>query len=100
MSRPLIVTDCDEVLLHMVRHFRDWLGEAHDIEFPLDANPFASMRRRGELEPLPDAEKWRAIQDEEVEVRLHRPSGSVLIKIPGVAKPLILPALCPPSLAL
>ena len=42
MSRPLVVTDCDEVLLHMVRHFRDWLGEAHGIEFPLDSNPFAS----------------------------------------------------------
>lgn len=59
MSRPLIVTDCDEVLLHMVRHFRDWLDEAHGIEFPLDSNPFASMRRRGETEPLADAEKWR-----------------------------------------
>ena len=58
-SRPLVVTDCDEVLLHMVRHFRDWLGEAHAIEFPLDSNPFASMRRRGAEEPLPDDEKWR-----------------------------------------
>jgi len=56
--RPLVVTDCDEVLLHMVRHFRDWLGEAHDIEFPLGGNPFASMRPRGG-EELPDAEKWR-----------------------------------------
>lgn len=59
MSRPLVVTDCDEVLLHMVRHFRDWLGAAHSIEFPLDSNPFASMRRCGEAEPLPDDEKWR-----------------------------------------
>lgn len=57
--RPLLVTDCDEVLLHMVRHFRAWLGEAHGIEFPLDGNPFASMKRRGAAEPLPDAEKWR-----------------------------------------
>jgi hypothetical protein len=59
MSRPLVVTDCDEVLLHMVRHFRAWLGEVHGIEFPLDGNPFASMRRRGAAEPLPDDEKWR-----------------------------------------
>ena len=29
MSRPLVVTDCDEVLLHMVRHFRDWLDDDH-----------------------------------------------------------------------
>ena len=28
MNRPLLITDCDEVLLHMVSHFDDWLGEA------------------------------------------------------------------------
>ncbi len=33
MKRPLIVSDCDEVLLHMIVPFRDWLGEAHDIHF-------------------------------------------------------------------
>ena len=35
MSRPLLITDCDEVLLHMVSHFADWLDEAHDIDFGL-----------------------------------------------------------------
>ena len=59
MTRPLVVTDCDEVLLHMVRHFRDWLGEVHGIEFALDGNPFDAMTRRGESTPLPDDEKWR-----------------------------------------
>src|SRR5690606_2651277 len=59
VTLPLVVTDCDEVLLHMVRHFRAWLSEAHGIGFTLDGNPFASMIRRGESEPLPDAEKWR-----------------------------------------
>ena len=59
MSRPLVVTDCDEVLLHMVRHFGEWLGEAHDIELPMGENPFHSMRRRATGEPLPDEEKWR-----------------------------------------
>ncbi|TVV75642.1 HAD family hydrolase [Sphingomonas solaris] len=38
MSRPLLITDCDEVLLHMVSHFGDWLGEAHAIDFALGAN--------------------------------------------------------------
>src|SRR3954468_20710133 len=33
MSRPLLITDCDEVLLHMVRHFGEWLDEAHGIAF-------------------------------------------------------------------
>lgn len=36
MARPLLITDCDEVLLHMVVPFGEWLGEAHDIHFDLD----------------------------------------------------------------
>ena len=40
MSRPLLITDCDEVLLHMVSHFRDWLGEAHDIRFAFETGSF------------------------------------------------------------
>ena len=35
MSRALLVSDCDEVLLHMVLPFRDWLSEAHHIDFDL-----------------------------------------------------------------
>jgi FMN phosphatase YigB (HAD superfamily) len=59
MSRPLVITDCDEVLLHMVRHFRVWLGEQHGIEFELAGNPFAeSMRRPGSSEPLTQDEMW------------------------------------------
>ena len=59
MSRPLVVTDCDEVLLHMVRHFRAWLGEEHGIEFLLEGNPFAqSVRRRDTGEAVPEGELW------------------------------------------
>ena len=62
MSRPLVVTDCDEVLLHMVRHFRDWLGAEHGIEFLLEGNPFAqSMRRRDVDAPLAEAEVWELL---------------------------------------
>ncbi|HEX6218214.1 MAG TPA: HAD family hydrolase [Sphingomicrobium sp.] len=42
MSRPLLITDCDEVLLHMVAHFADWLDEAHRIHFHLESGEFAS----------------------------------------------------------
>lgn len=35
MKRPLLISDCDEVLLHMVVPFRDWLDEAHHIHFDL-----------------------------------------------------------------
>ena len=59
MSRPLIVTDCDEVLLHMVGPFRDWLAEAHDIAFDMAGGDFArSMKRIGCDEPIEMAEIW------------------------------------------
>lgn len=35
MTRPLLITDCDEVLLHMVVPFREWVDEAHGIVFTL-----------------------------------------------------------------
>ena len=40
MSRPLLITDCDEVLLHMVSHFEAWLGEAHGIDFNFESGTF------------------------------------------------------------
>ena len=40
MNRPLLITDCDEVLLHMVSHFADWLDEAHGILFDLGQPDF------------------------------------------------------------
>lgn len=52
MTRPLLICDCDEVLLHMLRHFGDWLDEAHDIEFdPLSWDLARNMRRRSTGEP-------------------------------------------------
>lgn len=35
-NRPLVISDCDEVLLRMVAHFRDFLDERHGIDFALD----------------------------------------------------------------
>jgi hypothetical protein len=46
--KPLLICDCDEVLLHMIRHFGTWLGEAHDIDVRLGAGDMLkSMTRRG-----------------------------------------------------
>ncbi|RJY09703.1 HAD family hydrolase [Aurantiacibacter aquimixticola] len=59
MSRPLLVTDCDEVLLHMVRPFSEWLDRRHDIAFALEGNPFVqSMTRRGSDEAIAEEEVW------------------------------------------
>ncbi|MFS2109818.1 HAD family hydrolase [Sphingomonas sp. Sphisp140] len=57
--KPLLITDCDEVLLHMVRHFGVWLGEAHDIDFNPDGADFAnSMRRRSDSSVIAREEMW------------------------------------------
>jgi hypothetical protein len=60
VSRPLVVTDCDEVLLHMVRHFRDWMGEQHGVHFDLSGNPFGEdFWLPGRARPLTYDEKWQ-----------------------------------------
>jgi hypothetical protein len=57
--KPLLITDCDEVLLHMVRHFGEWLGDTHDIDFALNGSDFTeSMRRRGDGSTLEPQEMW------------------------------------------
>lgn len=45
MTKPLLITDCDEVLLHMVVPFAEWIDEAHDIHFDLDFSNFATALR-------------------------------------------------------
>ena len=57
--KPLLITDCDEVLLHMVKHFGSWVRETHDIDFTPDGADFArSMRRRATGEAPTHAEMW------------------------------------------
>lgn len=59
MSRPLVICDCDEVLLHMVSHFGAWLDEAYDLEFRLEGTDFVNaIRSKGEGTPLPREEVW------------------------------------------
>jgi hypothetical protein len=59
MNRPLLITDCDEVLLHMVSHFGAWLDEAHAIDFTPDGGNFAqAMRRRSDGGFLTRDEMW------------------------------------------
>lgn len=58
MTRPLLITDCDEVLLHMIRHFRDWLGEEHGIDISLEGNPFAESMKRPDGSVVSEEEVW------------------------------------------
>jgi hypothetical protein len=62
MSRPLLITDCDEVLLHMIAHFRDWLAEEEGVTCDLARGEFyQTMRRAGTGEPLEPAETWKLL---------------------------------------
>jgi hypothetical protein len=45
MSRPLLISDCDDVLLHFAPHFAEWVAEAHGFSFSLDAPSFAGALR-------------------------------------------------------
>ena len=64
MSRPLLISDCDEVLLHMVGHFAEWIEEAHGLRFSLEEPGFANAVRyidSGEAVPA-DKVSWRAAE--------------------------------------
>ena len=62
MSRPLIISDCDEVLLYMVSPFRDWLSETQGVEFCMEGNDFATALRWQESgEILAPEEIWKKL---------------------------------------
>lgn len=72
MSRPLIVCDCDEVLLHMVAPFRDWLAETQNVRFEMRSNNFAeAMRWADSGEPVDGPEIWRLLRAF-FETEMHR----------------------------
>ena len=59
MNRPLLISDCDEVLLHMVSHFADWLEDAHGIHFDIESGDFATaLTRTSSGEPVAPEEVW------------------------------------------
>jgi hypothetical protein len=59
MSRPLLITDCDEVLLHMVSHFQQWLGEEHDIDFAFETGEFAgALTERASGQQVGEERVW------------------------------------------
>lgn len=58
-GRPLLITDCDEVLLYMVAHFEAWLSEAHDIDFAFESGTFGgAMTAKGSGEAIAEDRVW------------------------------------------
>jgi len=61
--RPLLITDCDEVLLHMVRHFGVWLRERHDIAFAPDGGDFSTAMTRPDGSAVAREEMWGLLDE-------------------------------------
>lgn len=62
MSRPLIISDCDEVLLYMVTPFKEWLAETQGVEFRMIGNDFAqALRWQDSGEVLAPDEIWKML---------------------------------------
>ena len=62
MSRPLVISDCDEVLLHMIAPYREWLGETQGITFRMDTHNFVDAMRWADTdEPVEPSEIWRLL---------------------------------------
>jgi len=72
MKRPLLITDCDEVLLHMVSPFRDWLDEVHDIDFELDREDFAGALTRRSDQSAVTANHIPTLLDAFFTTEMHR----------------------------
>lgn len=62
MSRPLVISDCDEVLLHMVMPFKHWLEESQGVSFNLVGNNFGTAMRWQESHDLVEQKDiWRLL---------------------------------------
>jgi len=82
MSRPLLISDCDEVLLHMISHFREWLAEDHQVDFNLAAEGFRGAMREADGRPVEEARVW-ALLDLFFDTEMHRQNI-----VPGAAEAL------------
>jgi hypothetical protein len=59
LKRPLLITDCDEVLLHMVSHFAEWLEAEQGVRFALETGRFSDAMTVVETgEPLALDQAW------------------------------------------
>lgn len=72
MSRPLLITDCDEVLLHMVRHFGAWLGEARDMDFAIAHGDFDQRITRRDGGPKVSVEEMWGLLGGFFPAEMHR----------------------------
>ncbi len=80
--RPLLVSDCDEVILHFIGHFAEWVAETCDLEFALDTPGFAGALRHRDGQIVPEERAWTLL-DLFFEKEMHRQNI-----VPGAAEAL------------
>ena len=87
MPRPLLVTDCDEVLLHMVVPFREWLAQAHHIHFDFSGGSFADALRHKLTGEVVVGEQVWALLNGFFETEMHRqyPIAGAVEALNGIA---------------
>jgi FMN phosphatase YigB (HAD superfamily) len=61
-GRPLVISDCDEVLLHMIAPFREWLAQDQGVAFDLSQGNFGeAMTYTDSGAPVADDDVWRLL---------------------------------------
>jgi hypothetical protein len=81
-GRPLLISDCDEVILHFVSHFAEWVDEAAGLTFALDAPGFSGALRSRDGQVVPPERVWPLL-DLFFEKEMHRQNV-----VPGAAEAL------------
>lgn len=71
MNRPLLISDCDEVILHFITHFAQWVEETADLTFDLDAPGFAGALKSRDGRIVPEERVWPLL-DLFFEGEMHR----------------------------
>ena len=67
----LVITDCDEVLLHMIVPFQAWLAQEHGITFHINGNDFARAMFMPDGTPVEQKRMWELL-DEFFDTQMHR----------------------------
>jgi len=86
MNRPLIISDCDEVLLYMVAPFRDWLDEQHGVVFDMGGGDFGrAMKHRDSDLAVEEKDIWRLLNlFFDGEMHRQMPVSGVIEAIPAL----------------
>ena len=82
-GRPLLITDCDEVLLHMVSHFDAWLDEKHAIDFAFERGDFGQSMTDKATGDLVSTDRVWPLLDEFFRGEMHRQTS-----VPGAVEAL------------